>query len=324
MNRQKNNVLVLSAGRRVELLQAFRRELKARLPTSAVYATDLNPALSAACQVADKAFAVPRVTAEGYMDQLLELCVSQHVGLVVPTIDTELLGLAQARSRFEREGVHLVISDESLIHRCRDKRQTAALFAELGVAVPRIMQPGELSFPCFAKPYDGSRSVGALKLPTVADLTDVMRADPKLMFMEYIDASHDEYTVDAYFDRAGRLRCLVPRHRIEVRDGEINKGVTRKNHVYQYLLDRLGHIQGARGCLTLQLFAHPQGHRYAGLEINPRFGGGYPLSYAAGAKYPGWLVDEFLLGREVDFFDGWEADLLMLRYDAQVLVHGPA
>lgn len=316
------NVLLLSAGRRVELLQAFQRELSARSISAAVYATDLNPSLSAACQVADKAFAVPRVTADGYIDRLLELCVRQGVGLVVPTIDTELLGLAQARSRFEREGVVLVISDESLIQRCRDKRQTAALFGELGVTVPRIMQPDELSFPCFAKPYDGSRSVGAMKLRTAADLTETMRADPKLMFMEYIDASHHEYTVDAYFDRAGRLRCLVPRHRIEVRDGEINKGITRKNHVYEYLLQRMGQVHGARGCLTLQLFAHSQEQRYAALEINPRFGGGYPLSYAAGANYPGWLIDEYLLGREVDFFDGWEADLLMLRYDAQVLVHG--
>lgn len=322
MNQKKTNVLVLSAGRRVELLQAFRRELATRFPSAAVYATDLRPALSAACHVADKAFAVPRVTADGYMDQLLELCVSHDVGLVVPTIDTELLGLAQARSRFEREGVHLVISDESLIHRCRDKRQTAALFRSLDVDVPRMMQAGELSFPCFAKPYDGSRSVGAIKLAEEADLTETMRADAKLMFMEYIDASHEEYTVDAYFDRAGCLRCLVPRHRIEVRDGEINKGISRKNHVYDYLVERLDRIEGARGCLTVQLFARPDGSRYAGLEINPRFGGGYPLSYAAGANYPGWLIDEYLLGREIPFFDGWEADLLMLRYDAQVLVHG--
>jgi carbamoyl-phosphate synthase large subunit len=68
------------------------------------------------------------------------------------------------------------------------------------------------------------------------------------------------------------------------------------------------------------LFVKPDVKRYAALEINPRFGGGYPLSYAAGAKYPGWLIDEYLLNKEVPFFDGWESDLLMLRYDSQVLV----
>jgi len=178
-----------------------------------------------------------------------------------------------------------------------------------------------LTFPCFVKPYDGSRSVGAEKLQNMADLSDAILADQKLMFMEYIDDSHHEYTVDAYFDRYSRLRCLVPRHRLEVRDGEISKGITRKNHVYEYLLGRLMELKGARGCLTLQIFAQPEGRRYAGLEINPRFGGGYPLSYAAKANYPGWLIEEYLLHQDIPFFDAWESDLLMLRYDAQVLVH---
>lgn len=264
---------------------------------------------------------MPRVTANDYMDRLLALCEQKEVGLVIPTIDTELLGLAQARAQFAERGIHLVISDEALVQKCRDKRLTALLFASLGIDTPRLLDRTQLSYPCFAKPYDGSRSIGAAKLSHASDLTQSMLDDPKLMFMEYIDRSFDEYTVDVYFDRSGKLKCLVPRHRLEVRDGEISKGVTRKNHVYHYLLDRLKEIEGARGCLTVQLFAHPEGQRYAALEINPRFGGGYPLSYAAGAKYPGWLIDEYLLNKDVPFFDGWDADLLMLRYDAQVLAH---
>lgn len=316
----KQNVLLLSAGRRVELLQAFKRELKARGLNSSVFATDLKPEMSAACQLADQAFALPRVTAGGYMDELMALCEQQGVGLVIPTIDTELLGLAQARHRFAERGIHLVVSDEALVHVCRDKRLSAGLFESIGIATPKLLKRGQLTFPCFAKPYDGSRSIGAARLTQVSDLTDSMRDDPKLMFMEYIDRSFDEYTVDAYFDRTGSLKCLLPRHRLEVRDGEISKGITRKNHVYNYLREKLAKVKGARGCLTVQLFAHPKGQRYAALEINPRFGGGYPLSYASGASYPGWLIDEYLLNKDVAFFDGWEPDLLMLRYDAQVLV----
>lgn len=315
------NVLLLSAGRRVELLLAIKSEIKERGLNSRVLTTDLNPKMSAACHVADQAFAISRVTEEGYMDQLLELCEEQEVGLVIPTIDTELLGLSQARSRFAEKGIQLVVSDEELITKCRDKRRTAQFFASLGIDTPKLLDRSHLTFPCFAKPYDGSRSIGAAKLSQPTDLTETMRNDSKLMFMEYIDRSFDEYTVDAYFDRQGLLKCLVPRHRLEVRDGEISKGVTRKNHVYQYLQERLKKIQGARGCLTVQLFVKPDGQRYAALEINPRFGGGYPLSYAAGAKYPGWLIDEYLLSKEIPFFDGWETDLLMLRYDAQVLAH---
>jgi carbamoyl-phosphate synthase large subunit len=254
------------------------------------------------------------------MDELLALCLLHKVGLVVPTIDTELLSLAEQRYRFAVEGIDLVISDESLVRVCRDKRLTAQLFNSVGIDVPKILDRQLLTFPCFAKPYDSSRSVGAAKLSQATDLSDGMRDDPKLMFMEFIDQTFEEYTVDAYYDRMGVLKCLVPRHRLEVRDGEINKGVTRKHHVYDYLVDKLVKVDGARGCLTVQLFAHPHEKRYAALEINPRFGGGFPLSFAAGANYPGWLIDEYLLQKEIAYFDGWTSDLMMLRYDAHVLV----
>lgn len=316
------NVLILSAGRRVELVQAFRTELKARLPGSMVMATEMGPDLSAACQVADKSFRVPRVTDPGYYDLLLDLCLREEIGLAVPTIDTELLDLARHRERFAAQGVTLLVSDEALVAACRDKRETAKLFADIGVDSPRILDRDALEFPCFAKPYDGSRSVGAAHLSTAGRLTPEIRADPKMMFMEFIDGSHREFTVDAYFDRQGEMKCLVPRERLEVRDGEVSKGVTRRGHVYDYLKDRLSKLKGARGCLTVQLFAKPDGTRHVALEINPRFGGGFPLTYAAGGNYPGWLIDEWLLDREAPVFNSWEADLLMLRYDAKVLVRG--
>jgi len=320
MKSNKPNVLLLSAGRRVELIKAFKQELRLRGLQSLMLATDLKPGMSAACQMADQAFALPRVTTQGYVDELLALCIQQKVGLVIPTIDTELLGLAENRVKFAAEGIDLVISDEELVRVCRDKRLTAQLFNSVGIDVPKILDRHQLTFPCFAKPYDGSRSVGASKLSQATDLSDGMRNDPKLMFMEFIDQTFDEYTVDAYYDRMGLLKCMVPRHRLEVRDGEINKGVTRKHHVYEYLLGKLARINGARGCLTVQLFAHPNNKRYAALEINPRFGGGFPLSYAAGANYPGWLIDEYLLHKEIEFSDSWSPNLMMLRYDAHVLV----
>ena len=311
---------MLSAGRRVELIKAFKQELHLRGLRSMMLATDLNPEFSAACHLADQAFRLPRVTATGYMDELLALCLRQKVGLVIPTIDTELLSLAEQRDRFAAEGVDLVISDEALVGVCRDKRLTAQLFNSVGIDVPKILDRQQLTFPCFVKPFDGSRSVGAAKLSQAVDLSDGMRDDPKLMFMEFIDQTFEEYTVDAYYDRMGVFKCLVPRHRLEVRDGEINKGVTRKHHVYEYLVEKLAKIKGARGCLTVQLFAHPNEKRYAALEINPRFGGGFPLSYSAGANYPGWLIDEYLLHKEIDFFGLWTPNLMMLRYEAHVLV----
>lgn len=322
MIRSKTNILLLSAGRRFELAQAFKTEIDRRGIPSKLFATDLCPELSAACHVVDQAFAAPRVTEKNYAEFLLNLCLRYEIGLVIPTIDTELLGLAQNRARFAEFGIVIVISDESLVAICRDKRKTADLFKKIGIDTPALYDKDQLKFPCFAKPFDGSRSIGAIHIPDLGSVTPEIASNSKLIFMEYIDKSYCEYTVDAYYSNFGNLKCIVPRQRLEVRDGEVSKGVTRKNFVFGYLKERLSKIEGARGCLTVQLFVKATTQRYAALEINPRFGGGFPLSYAAGANYPGWLVDEYLLGKVVDTFDEWESDLLMLRYDAKVLVHG--
>ncbi|MCM2295577.1 ATP-grasp domain-containing protein [Rhodoferax sp.] len=316
------NVLLLSAGRRVELAQSFLIDIAERNLDSRLLATEMRPETSAACQVVHKAIKAPRVTDSSYVDFLLSTCLREGIGLVVPTIDTELLLLSQHRQMFSDEGIHVIISDESLVRICRDKRLTADLFTDISIDTPKIFARDAIRFPCFAKPYDGSCSIGASIVGTPAMLSDAMLADEKMMFMELIDASHQEYTVDAYYDRRGQLRCFVPRQRLETRAGEVSKGVTRRNHVYHYLRDKLTRIQGARGCITLQLFSNQETGRFAALEINPRFGGGYPLTYGAEAKYPGWLIDEYLLDHDLPFKEDWEADLLMLRYDAKVLVHG--
>lgn len=318
----KKNILILSAGRRVELVQAFRAEIDKRGLDLMLLATDMRPETSAACQVVDKCLTSPRATDSNYINFLLSLCEIEGIGLVIPTIDTELLILAQNREDFSQHGIELVISDELLVRQCRDKRLTAELFRGLGVHTPRIYDRTNISFPCFAKPYDGSCSVGASALLNAEMLSEAMISDQKMMFMELIDNSYSEYTVDAYYDRSGSLCCFVPRQRLETRSGEVSKGVTRRHGVYQYLSDKLTSLVGARGCITLQLFHNANSNRFAALEINPRFGGGFPLSYSAGANYPGWLIDEYLLGLDIPFEDGWEADLMMLRYDAKVLVHG--
>jgi len=318
------NVLILSAGRRVELIEAFRAELGVLIPGAKVFAADLTPQLAPACQVADGAFSVPRATSAEYCDRIVDICIDNAIGMVIPTIDTELMVLSERVGDFTARGIHLVISSVELVANCRDKRKTAAFLEQLGIRSPRIYDVENITFPCFAKPYDGSCSVGAAIVENKDSLTRDMLHNPRMMFAELIGKDHAEYTIDAYYNKSGQLCCLVPRERIEVRGGEVSKGATRKHALYEYLLPRLKTVVGARGCLTFQFFTKLEGDSYLAIEINPRFGGGYPLSYAAGANYPGWLIREYLLGEEIGFFDQWESNLLMLRYDAKVLVHGHA
>jgi carbamoyl-phosphate synthase large subunit len=125
-----------------------------------------------------------------------------------------------------------------------------------------------------------------------------------------------------YYGKDGFLKCVVPRMRIKVRAGEVNKAVTRNNKLVPFLKDRLGYIEGAVGCLTAQFFLGKESNEIIGIEINPRFGGGYPLSYQAGANFPAWLIKEYFLNEPIEYTEDWERDLLMLRYDDEVIVHG--
>lgn len=315
-----NNILILSAGRRVELVQAFQKDLKEIFPESKVFCTDMFPDLSSACQIADGFFKVPRVTCNNYLDTILDICLSHSIDLVIPTIDTELALLSQARVKFLEHGINIVISDQELIKACRDKRKTATLFSTLNIDQPKIYDVADLKFPCFCKPYDGSCSIGALPIHSKDELTQELVDDEKNMFMELIPKTFSEYTIDAYFTNSGELKSLVPRKRLEIRAGEVSKGITKNNFVYDYLLERVNFLPGARGCITFQLFVNEETNQIKGLEINPRFGGGFPLAYDAGAKFPSWLIKEYLLNEPLEFYDTWEPNLVMLRYDAKVLV----
>jgi carbamoyl-phosphate synthase large subunit len=317
------NVLITSAGRRVALVRAFQQELRSVYPAALVFAADKEPQLSAACHEADGHFLAPPVKDPSYADFLLSICKQHEVSIVVPTIDTELMALALARNTFSAEGIHIIVSDADFIRNCRDKRRTAALFRDKGLETPQLFDKAAPSFPAFVKPYDGSLSADTSLLRRIEDVQSHHLSNERLLFMEYVDPEdHDEYTVDMYYDISHRLVCAVPRRRIFVRGGEINKGVTRKDVLLPLIRQKLSTIDGARGCINAQFFVSRDGQRTVAFEINPRFGGGYPLSYRAGANYPRWIIDEYLQQKVLNYWDGWEQNLLMLRYDDEIIVHG--
>lgn len=316
-----NNLLITSAGRRVSLIRAFKKELNLFFPNSKVFAADLNPNLSAACYVADNYFKVGRVTDENYISQLLELCLANQIKLVIPTIDTELQVLAKNKQLFLEHGINLIISDLDFINTCRDKRVTNDFFAENGILFPRLINKSNPTFPLFIKPYDGSLSKDTFVITNSGELTSYHYSNLKFLFLEYIDPRfHDEYTIDMYYDKNNFLKCVVPRKRIETRGGEISKGMTVKNEIVGIIRERLSYIQGAIGCLTFQVFLNLKKKEMIGIEINPRFGGGYPLSYLADANYPEFLIREYLLNQDIDYFEAWKENTLMLRYDHEIIV----
>lgn len=316
-----NNILITSAGQRVSLVKAFQKEIKKLDENNKVYTVDLNPMLSPACQISDGFKKVERVTHQDYIQNLLSICKQWNVKIIVPTIDTELLALSENEKHFSENGIKVVVSSFDFVQKCRDKRIINDFFKENNIETPKEIDKQNPTFPLFIKPYDGSLSKDTFLIKDTSELTDYHFQNPKLMFMEYIDHTiYDEFTVDTYYDKNNELKCIVPRKRIFVRAGEINKGVTAKNEIVAYIKQRLSKIEGAIGCLTMQFFFDSETKRIVGIEINPRFGGGYPLSYLAGANYPKYLIEEYILGKSVEYFEDWENNLLMLRYDDEILV----
>jgi len=315
-----NNILITSAGRRVELVQLFKNSVKKILgPNAKVYVNDVNPSLSAACQLADQAFEICRCTDPSYPAQLLEQCLNHGVRLVIPTIDTELIALSEARDSFEAAGVNLVVSDSSLVRKCRNKHLTADLFKSLSINTPAILDPAKLTFPCFVKPIDGSCSQGVKPIKSTSELCSADINNPNNLFQELVPKDWIEYTADLYYSKSSVLLACVPRQRLETRGGEISKGITRRDAIYHYLRNHLSFIHGARGVITVQVFTNPNRNQVLGIEFNPRFGGGYPMSHAAGVDYPTMLIKEYLLNESLPNMDNWQSDLLMLRYDAMVI-----
>lgn len=318
------NILITSAGRRVSLVRSFQKELRMLYPNAKVYASDSNPILAAACHVADEFFETPKLDEPHYIDVLIDLCKTHEIRLVIPTIDTELLDLAQNRERLEKKGISIVISSVDFVSKCRDKRLIHKFFVERGVKVAEEYAKNNYKLPLFIKPSDGSRSVDTFLVRSEDDLKEYHFKNDKLMFLEYLDHNDfDEFTCDLYYSKNHILKCVVPRKRIEVRDGEVYKALTVSNILVPHIKKNLNKIKGAVGCLTAQFFLHKTDNsKIYGIEINPRFGGGYPLSYLSGANFTKWIIEEYLLGKEIeDQFEVWENDLLMIRYDDEILVH---
>ena len=317
----RHNILITSVGKRVALVRAFKETLSKFFPKAKVYTTDINPGMAPAAYVSDGCISVPRVTSEDYTGFLQEICNKFDVGLVVPTIDTELAILSANKDIFEKKGIHVSVSHYDFVMMCRDKRNTGDFFEKCGIRIPNPIDKYNPRFPMFAKPYDGSLSANLHFIMTAEDLTAEILADPKLIFMEYIDTTvYQEYTVDMYFGRDHQLKMAVPRERIAIRAGEINKGRTVKEFLEPFMREHLAYIKGCEGCICGQFFYNKENGDVVGIEINPRFGGGYPLSYAAGANYPEFLIREYFLGETIPFSDDWTDRMLMLRYDDAIFV----
>ena len=319
------NILFAAAGRRASLIRQFKRAMNELEIEGTIYAADAEKSAPASF-VADRQLQVPRVLSPDYIPQLLSICENFKIHLLVSLIDTDLTLLSQHKNKFRDIGTEVLVCDTETNKICFDKNSSWKFFTENSIDTPKTLTESEISqleeadFPLLLKPWDGSCSIGVNKVTNFEELTFFKRYVRNAIVQEYIQG--DEYTCDAYVDRYGKVRCVVPRKRLETRAGEVSKGLTVNDpeiiSAVTQVVEKLPH---AVGCMTVQCFKQDDG-RITFIEINPRFGGGHPLSIHAGADFPKWVIQE-ALGIDCDATqDCWQDDLAMLRYDDEVIVKG--
>jgi carbamoyl-phosphate synthase large subunit len=304
------NVLLTCAGRRNYLVQFFKEALGSRGQVFAADACSSAPAL----QDADKAFLVPRVNHPDYFDTLALICQKYQVRLLFPLNDLELPLLARQRKRFLGIGTLPVISSPTVVDLCFDKWATLQFLNSCGLTVPktyaslieahRALAQGKVVYPLVVKPRWGTASIGIeyaegeeeleLSFRLVRKrldrtfLADVSSTDPERCVLIQEHLHGQEHGLDIINDLEGRYVTTFVKRKLAMRAGETDRSVVVKNH----RLEKLGKIIGQRlghiGNLDCDVFVNEE-NCYV-LEMNPRFGGGYPFSHLAGANLPATLI----------------------------------
>lgn len=311
------NLLFTCAGRRTYLLKYFKEQLGNE---GLIVGTDMQltaPALSAA----DIKEQVPAVYADDYIDKTLDICRRHDIKALISLNDLELPILATNRMRFEAIGVNLIVSDEHVIDICFDKYHTAQFVESIGLNTPKTfinyqeainaLESGELQFPLVLKPRWGSGSIGIEFVNSMEELEEVygmLLNKVKKSILSTASKGHEyiliqqkiegqEYGMDVMNDLNGHNHGVSVKMKLAMRAGETDKAKTVDNaeirSIGRILGDNLRHI----GNLDVDVFE--KDGKYYVLELNPRFGGGFPFSYEAGVNFPGAII-KWLKGEEID------------------------
>jgi carbamoyl-phosphate synthase large subunit len=317
------NVLILSAGRRVELIQCFQKagqKLKIKSNIIAGDCSDTAPAL----YFANRTYTLPLINDESnYINSIIEACHQENVSLIIPTIDTDLLLLAKNKPYIEgRTKAKVLVSDTEVIEICRDKVNTQKFLEKNNFGIPKMYSEEEvekdrLSYPLFIKPKSGSSSINTFKVNNKKELNIYRGIIEKPIIQDFIKG--EEYTVDVFLDFESNIITVVPRLRIATRSGEISKGKIVKNREIIDDVIRLMKVLKPIGHITVQLMITKKGIEY--IEINPRFGGGAPMSIQSGADSCENLF-RLLMGHKLEYNEKYRDNIMFLRFDSSICLDG--
>lgn len=314
------NLLILSPGRRVEIVEYFKETFHA--VGRKVYTLDMSP-YAPALYSGDEFFRIDKDFnhLESYIDQILDICKEKNVSVILTLIDPELVLLSDYKERFESLGIKLILSDLDFIKQTFDKfgfyntyKNTIKLVETVGSyedAIEKI-NSGEWSYPLFAKLRDGSASIGIKKIAAPNDFEGV-KENKQYIYQPFIDGT--EYGVDVYFDLiSGDLVSVFMKKKISMRAGETDKAVSVKSDKVLDEIKKLNNIEGLYGPIDVDVFVSNYGEVYVN-EINPRFGGGHPHAYGCGVNFMKLILNNLEGRKNEPVFNNYKAGVMMLKYN---------
>lgn len=312
------NILILSVGTRNKIVQYFRKAVGSE---GRVIATDMSE-LAPAAYEADMFYKVPCITDDGYIDIILDICQKESIQGVLSLIDPELSLLAKHKNKFEAIGVTIIGSSYELCERALDKMKMYEWLTEHGYRCPKSyidkekfytdVEAGKISYPVFVKPVCGSASIAISKVFDKETVELLFSKNDNLMIQEFLNGQ--EIGADVYVDMiSGEIVSVFTKKKIVMRAGETDKAVSFKNdHLFDLIKDFCKE-SGWAGQIDIDIF-DVDGEYYI-LEVNPRFGGGYPHAYGCGCDHMKLIINN-LNGIENEAAIGqYEDGIFMMKYN---------
>lgn len=312
------NILILSAGTRNKIVQYFRRELEGKGLVVATDCSDLAPAI----YDADKFYIVPRIDADGYLDTVLDICKKEKINGVLSLIDPELSLISKHVKEFEAIGVTVIESSYELCELSLDKMSMYKWLCENNYKCARsytdkeefykAVEAGEMSYPVFVKPYNGSASISISKVYDKETVELLFAHEDGLMIQEFLDGQ--EIGADVYIDMlSGEVVSIFTKKKIRMRAGETDKSVSFKDERLFDFIKAFVKKAGFKAQIDIDIF-DINGDYYIS-EVNPRFGGGYPHAYESGANHMKLIVENLAGNINKDVTGNYESNTYMMKYN---------
>ncbi|HDR51590.1 MAG TPA: ATP-grasp domain-containing protein [Mariniphaga anaerophila] len=288
------NILLSTIGRRGYIADFFRKAGAAKI----IGTTDRHGAdteFTVGLLSCDKKIILPPISSPDYINSLLELCKKEQVNLLCSLFDQDSYTISKNLDEFRNIGVIPLLPSEKANEICFDKVKTVQFLNKIGLGSPATFttiesfNKSDIGFPVVVKPRNGFASLNMFFAKKEIELTGCF--DSELHIIQE-KLSGIEFSFDILNDLHGKVISCVVKQKIKMRAGETDQAITVKDDNLLEIAIRVGESMGDIGLcgpLDVDLFV-TENQTYI-LEFNPRFGGGYPLSHAAGAKFPELMLD---------------------------------